>query len=273
MPKTTIVKLNEGKPAKDAIFMIHPIEGVTVSLENLASKLENPVYGLQCVKEADLTSVESLAKFYIKEIKAVQAEGPYTIAGYSYGCTVALELAIQLEKEGKDAVKNLILLDGSQKYVSAQTSTYKSKHSGNTSESETDALCTFLMQFLTFEYLKLREEMLKLPSLTERINLTAKLLQPTLSHVPVEDIKEAAVSFYKKLVAVDKYEPKSKYGGKVVLIKALSNRSTKVLGEDYSLSAVCKEKVEVHGVKGNHRSFIQVPGVEKVATIISSYSQ
>jgi len=90
---------------------------VTLSLEKLASKLENPVCGLQCVKEADLSSVEALAKFYIKEIKSVQGKGPYTLAGYSYGCTIALEMALQLEREGKDGVKNLIFLDGSHKYV------------------------------------------------------------------------------------------------------------------------------------------------------------
>lgn len=117
MPQRTLVKLNEGNSEKDTIFVVHPIEGVTFSLEKLASKVSNPMYGLQCVKEADLSSVEALAHFYIQEIKNLQAEGPYTLAGYSYGCTIALEMAIQLEKEAKNAVKNLIFLDGSHKYV------------------------------------------------------------------------------------------------------------------------------------------------------------
>jgi len=273
MPKNVLVKLNEGKSNKDTIFVVHPIEGVTLSLEKLASKVENPIYGLQCVKEADLTSVEALAKFYIKQIKSHQTKGPYTLAGYSYGCTIALEMAIQLEKETKNAVKNLIFLDGSHKYVSAQTSEYKANHTGTTSENETDALCTFLMQFLSFEYLKVRKEMLQLKTLEERINMTAEQLHPTISNVPIQDIKDAALSFYNKLVAVDKYEPKSIYEGNVVLIKALGTRTAQILGEDYSLTKVCKQKVNIHGVEGNHRSFIDFPSVEKVATVINSYNR
>lgn len=67
MPKQCVVKLNEGKK-KENIFVVHPIEGVTISLQKLASQVEQTVYGLQCVKEADLKSVESLAAFYIKVI-------------------------------------------------------------------------------------------------------------------------------------------------------------------------------------------------------------
>jgi len=271
MPKKVIVKLNEGKPKTDNIFLVHPIEGVTLSLEKLASKVNQPIYGLQCVKEADLSSVESLAQFYIKQIKEIQGKGPYTIAGYSYGCTIALEMAIQLEKEDKKQIKNLIFLDGSHKYVSAQTEEYKSHHTNTEVENETDALCTFLMQFLSFEYLKIRKEMIQLESLEERLNLTAKLLHPVLSILPVQDIKDAALSFYLKLVAVDKYQPSTSYSGPAVLIKALGNKSSQTLGEDYSLSQVCKQKVDIHGVEGNHRSFIDFPAVEKVATIINSF--
>lgn len=270
MPKKPIVKLNESQ-SKDPIFIIHPIEGVTLSLQKLASKVEQPMYGLQCVKEADLSSVETLAKFYIKEIKNVQAQGPYTVAGYSYGCTIALEMALQLEKEKKNNVKNLIFLDGSHKYVSAQTSEYKSNHTGTPTENETDALCTFLMQFLSFEYLKVRKEMLQLPSLDERIKMTTQLLHSTLPNVSVDDIKAAALSFYQKLVAVDKYEPKSTYSGKAVLIKALGTRTAQILGDDYSLSKVCLQKIQIHGVDGNHRSFIDLPAAENVAKIINSY--
>lgn len=65
MPKEPIVKLNDSDK-KENLFVVHPIEGVTKSLEGLARKLDCSVYGLQCVAEADLESVASLAKYYIK---------------------------------------------------------------------------------------------------------------------------------------------------------------------------------------------------------------
>jgi len=65
-------------------------------------------------------------------------------------------MALQLEKENKSLIKNLLFLDGSHKYVSAQTDKYKNtkkiKEIG--AENEADGMCTFLMQFVSFEYLR-----------------------------------------------------------------------------------------------------------------------
>jgi len=276
MPKQCLVKLNSeelvSKP-KENIFVVHPIEGVTASLESLASKVDCVVYGLQCVKQADLDSINALAAFYLKQIKTVQPKGPYTIAGYSFGCAVALEMALQLEKEKDKQVKNLIFLDGSHKYVSSQTEGYKNKKNnqeGLGADIEADGMCTFLVQFISFEYTKVREDLIKLASFEERVKKTALLIQTAIPQIPLQDVEDAAVSFYKKLVAADKYTPSSLYQGRAVLIKAVNNRSAQVLGEDYSLSKVCKQKIEIFGVEGNHRSFIGEPSVNTVAKVINS---
>jgi thioesterase domain-containing protein len=44
---------------------------------------------------------EALAVYYIA-IKGVQATAPYDIAGYSYGTTLACELAKMVESEGSE---------------------------------------------------------------------------------------------------------------------------------------------------------------------------
>jgi len=270
MPKEAIVKLNEGKK-KDNLFVVHPIEGVTIALKKLAQKVDASVWGLQCVKDADLESVGSLAKFYIKEIKKVQPKGPYNLAGYSFGCTVALEMALQLEKESKDMIKNLVFLDGSHRYVSVQTAKYRDNNSVTVlgAENEADAMCTFLMQFVSFEYIKVKDELMKLEALEERVALTAQLALKAVPTANLEEMKQAAASFYRKLIIADKYQPESKFGGKAVLIKALKNTFGEILGEDYSLSQVCAQKVLVHGVQGTHRTFIHEPAVDQVATVIN----
>lgn len=51
-----------------------------------------------------------------------------------------------------------------------------------------------------------------------------------------EDLKVAAVSFFRKLEAANVYEPSSKYNGPVTLIKARDNFAT--LEQDYGLSEV-----------------------------------
>jgi fatty acid synthase len=246
MPKKCLVPLNTGaKRSTENLFVVHPIEGVTYALENLAKKIELNVFGLQCVKEAELDSVSSLAHFYLREIRKVQPVGPYNIAGYSFGCTIALEMALLLEQEDSKLVKNLIFLDGSHKYVSVQTAKYKdTKHITELgAENEADAMCTFLMQFLSFEYIRVKKELMALGTLEERVTRTAELAHKAMSHIDVEELEEAVHSFYKKLLIADNYKPESKFGGKAILIKALKNAFSEILGEDYSLSQVIFNKL------------------------------
>jgi thioesterase domain-containing protein/acyl carrier protein len=73
-----------------------------------------PLYGLMHQSEdgkpALYTKVETIAAHYLKEIRTVQPEGPYFLGGYSFGGTVAFEMAQQLKKQGQD-VPLLVLLD------------------------------------------------------------------------------------------------------------------------------------------------------------------
>ncbi|CAG7823270.1 unnamed protein product [Allacma fusca] len=272
MPKEPIVQMDSHGDGHTSLFLVHPIEGVVQSLKTLSSEIGAKVYGLQCVKEAPLESVEDLAQYYIQLIKTIQPQGPYDIAGYSFGCTISLEMALQLECSG-ELVRNLIFLDGSHKYVSIMTGEYKKKRniadSDLASENEADALCTFLMQFMSFEYLKLRNELMRVPTTESRLVETAKLLKAAVPELSLEDIKDAALSFYQKLVAADKYKPNSKFKGKPMLIKAIDNKAAQPLGYDYSLEGVCQDTVDIHEVAGNHRSFIEHPSVIQIAQLIN----
>ncbi len=55
-------------------------------------------------------SVEELARIQLDSIRAIQAHGPYRVAGYSFGGLVALEIAQQLRQSG-ETVELLFLLD------------------------------------------------------------------------------------------------------------------------------------------------------------------
>ena len=68
MPTETIVPMNEQSTDVDSQpwFVMHPIEGVVMSLEYVMLHVKTPVYGLQCTADAPLTSVPDLAAFYIR---------------------------------------------------------------------------------------------------------------------------------------------------------------------------------------------------------------
>jgi amino acid adenylation domain-containing protein len=75
---------------------------------------DQPCYGLQ-PPEMDWTragyhSLTEIAAHYIREIKAVQSEGPYRLLGDSFGGLVVFEMALQLQHEG-ERVEFLAMLD------------------------------------------------------------------------------------------------------------------------------------------------------------------
>lgn len=72
---------------------------------------------------APLDSIPNLAAYYIDCIKQVQPEGPYRVAGYSFGACVAFEMCSQLQaQQGPAPTHNsLFLFDGSHTYVLAYT--------------------------------------------------------------------------------------------------------------------------------------------------------
>lgn len=127
--------------------------GSVLCLESLMKQVKRPVYGLQCTVETPLDSVNKLAAFYISKIKSIQPEGPYIIAGYSFGACVAFEMALQLQ--ASLGVEQLYMLDGSHSYVAAHTQVHKAKMvPGDMKQAHVEAMVAFMYQFTDIEYTK-----------------------------------------------------------------------------------------------------------------------
>lgn len=98
-------------------FCVHGVGGHTMRFIKLARHLgeHQPFYGFQAQgldgESPRLESVEAMAAQYLEAMIAFQPEGPYVIAGYSFGSYVAYEMACQLVEKGGD-VESLILFDG-----------------------------------------------------------------------------------------------------------------------------------------------------------------
>jgi thioesterase domain-containing protein/acyl carrier protein len=90
------------------LFCVHGAAGGVFAYREAAELLgqDQPVYGIMLVGrpiERVPRSVEAMADRYIEEIRTVQPAGPYRLAGYSFGCLVAYEMARRLA-EGGDGV-------------------------------------------------------------------------------------------------------------------------------------------------------------------------
>jgi fatty acid synthase len=269
--ENTIVKLNSVTKGKN-LFLVHPIEGNTSMLRFVAGKLSCPVYGLNNTLKTKLDSIQTIAADYVEQIQTVQKQGPWVIGGYSFGCSVALEIAIQLQKKfGASAVEQLIMLDGSHNYVHSFTGDYSGKYDQKTFqlEGESDSLCLFMSLFTLFDYQKVKADLMKMKSWTERVQfITDKIMSSGKLRTTRADIEAEANLFYKRLAAAHYYKTSGKFKGDVTLIRSTENRAADNLGNDYSLSKICDGKVRVFQSKGNHNTFIVGKNAEQTATYL-----
>jgi len=101
---------------KPPFFCIHARGGNVLFYNDLAKHLgENqPFYGVQARRlggrQLGHATIEEMAEFYIKEMKALQPTGPYYVGGSSFGGLGAFEIAQQLQRAG-DEVGILALFD------------------------------------------------------------------------------------------------------------------------------------------------------------------
>lgn len=107
---------------KPPIFCIPGMRNNLLFVHNLVKHWgdrQHPIYGLQEPLKEDSrpvpTTIEDCAAYYIEQIRSVQPEGPYYLAGYSIGGLMAYEMAQQLVAQGEE-IALLALLDPTPPY-------------------------------------------------------------------------------------------------------------------------------------------------------------
>ncbi|MEU9232419.1 amino acid adenylation domain-containing protein [Streptomyces subrutilus] len=97
------------------LFCVHPAAGISWVYSGLLRHLDpdRPVHGLQArgLRGGSPSSVTEIAEDYVRQIRAVQPEGPYHLLGWSFGGVVAQAMAVALQAGGQE-VALLALLDG-----------------------------------------------------------------------------------------------------------------------------------------------------------------
>lgn len=101
-PYDPVVVLRSGG-TKAPLWLVHPGVGEVLVFLNLARHItDRPVYALRARGfdgEPFFGSLDEMAATYLAAVKRVQPRGPYAIAGYSFGGTVAFEMAKLLRAE------------------------------------------------------------------------------------------------------------------------------------------------------------------------------
>ena len=105
------------RPGEDGppLFLVHSIWGDVLGMRQIAVAMRSdvPVYGLRArglQGEEPQQSVEEMAATYAEVIRSHQPQGPYRVAGHSFGGLLAFEIARLLTEQGEE-VEWLGLID------------------------------------------------------------------------------------------------------------------------------------------------------------------
>jgi thioesterase domain-containing protein len=108
---SNLLALNPGEK-KIPFFLVHGEKATYPLIGKLGN--EYPLYGfLHYGSEGEkiaFSSIESLARDYINQMKSVLPNGPYLLGGFSFGGILAYEIAVQLKQEGNE-VPLLVMVD------------------------------------------------------------------------------------------------------------------------------------------------------------------
>jgi amino acid adenylation domain-containing protein len=271
-PSRSTFAIGNGNSRRPPLFVVHGMDGDLGQWRHLMEHLGSArnVYGLKLPGENGVaqpfTSIEALAGYHVDRMCNVQPEGPYHVAGYSFGAKVALEIAQQLLASGR-----LVGLLGSIDSAPFWQAGYDWPHfsmyrfGGN------------MYYWVIDDLLKTRpREMLGRLSL--KLKMSAKRIgilpnsRPASS--PLSNLEswlnlDKRPDQYRRLVetsyvAWQSYVPKP-YAGNVTLFRARARPLFRSLSPDLGWGQVARDGVDIRIVPGHHWSIMTEPHVRALA--------
>lgn len=182
--------------------------------------------------------VEAFAKDYITQLRKIVPNGPYYLAGFSFGGLIAFEMAIQLQKQGFE-VPVLILIDCRNPHIKEPVNA-----SGRIAKMSNE-LYNYSKDIYYRSFHKAR-------------NLYYESFLLFNSTLHNKSRNYYIMGTYMEIAK--RYKPKTEYNGEILLFKSQQNKSAhKYLGWDH----FCK-KVNMVIVEGNHKTLYETDESYKV---------
>ena len=250
--------LNPRQPDNDRppLFCIPPAGNSLLGFANLVRHLgsDQPFYVPQPLGlEGETTPhdrVEDMAAHYIKEIRAIQPEGPYFLGGRCFGGIVAFEMALQLFQQGQK-VALLALIDGG---------TPPNIYSQFRNVDGTRKTKSFADYFQSLVYFWQRGQLTTL--LKYRYKQEVRKFKAKLSKAPPEPIMQNVQRVFRShLKARSNYVPQGVYLGKITIYASDTLR----LDRQEGWNELAAEGVDYQFVGGNHGTIDREPYVRILA--------
>jgi aspartate racemase len=265
---SALVAINAGG-SRPPFYCIHAIGGNVLTYADLSRHLgpDQPVYALQARgldgKNPPHTRIEEMAAHYIKEIRELQPEGPYSMGGSSAGGVVAFEMAQQLVAAGQDVAvlalfdtwspDSLSMVKDMSRLRRRATRFFErvDLHTGNLLAAEG---LKGKLAYVATKSVRVRKRLAlagigywkKLKELTREI---VDPLPPTLRKV--ENTSRNAL---------DRYVPKA-YPGRITLFRATKQPAAFNPDRELGWSRFAEGGVEVYDVPGHHGAIVYEPRI------------
>ncbi|XP_028141037.2 fatty acid synthase-like [Diabrotica virgifera virgifera] len=258
LSKQPITQIKEVKGSSKTIFIIHPIEGYIHYLKPLANLLNATIFGVECTRESNFSTINENAQYFLKYIKEIQQRGPYYLCGYSYGVSLGLEIGLQLEKGGETV--QLLAIDGAPDY--------SRKIFSNCGDLQQKICRLFPSLFKNVNLDTVKEIMEKFQKSEEYLPLIFKLISDE-SGIGLEDVEYSGRHYLSRCHASFVYYPDDIFKGKLKLVRRIINLQDE--SEDYQLQKYCQQTVEIEKLNGDHLTILFGENLTILAKIVSDW--
>jgi amino acid adenylation domain-containing protein len=255
---SSVVPLQPYGP-RPPLYIVHGVGGNVVNFYGLSMRVgkDQPVYGIQSqalvANQPALLHLKDMAAHYIADIRKVQPRGPYHLLGYSFGGTVALEIAHQFRAAGEE-VAFLGMIDSKSKdyeeqlaqMTSVQTKINRrvNRFRGNTGSLDPKSRAKYIYEKISTRSIRF-----------------ACLAAATLHIKRVPAFMRSAYDI--NYVAVQKYKLRP-YDGRLILFRA-SWQGEEEGERDLGWGSIFSQGVEIHDLPGDHERIFLEPNIDQLA--------
>jgi acyl transferase domain-containing protein/thioesterase domain-containing protein/acyl carrier protein len=271
-----LIAIRTRASSRKPLFLVHDVGGSVLRYEHLARHFpeDQSIYAIESRGLSGLPtdfSVETMARHYIGQIREQQPQGPYFVAGHSFGGLVAYEIARQLSAQN-ETLGLVGLIDTYQRPLVEEDATPGS------SLPRTDRLPIFkrllkdtravILGHDRIGYLMERHTFMRawaIKTLYRSIHLVTCRVGMAMPAF-LKDVKEA------NWMASDYFTP-GPYNGTVVLFRCQHRLDTDPPDSSRTWQRLTNGGVVIEEVPGDHNSMLREPGVRILAEQILTYLQ
>ncbi|MEZ4868169.1 MAG: alpha/beta fold hydrolase [Caldilineaceae bacterium] len=248
-----VVELQAGDSARKPLVLLHPVGGHVYFYRALVRHLDPqlPVYGIRAQGvegEAEpLTSMAEMAQVYTAALQALQPQGPYYLAGASFGGTLAYAMAQELIAQG-ERVAYLALID--------------TPSQGHMPEPFAETVDILFYMLKVGEGAEIALE--TLCALEEEEQIAFFLQQSRSTFATAHDLQTMLNVFKANERAMWEYVPPP-YAGKLHYFLARERDAFNAQTPAQGWLGLAEQGTEIYSVPGNHLSMNEEPHVQQLA--------